>query len=139
MTNVDFYVVSDAGADARLRVAARLADKALAAGHKVFINSQSEDQAKSLDELLWSFRPSSFLPHALATETTDELITIGWGQEPDGHGDILINLELAPPGFFSRFERVLEVVTQDESALAALRKAWVFYKDRGYPLKKHDL
>jgi DNA polymerase-3 subunit chi len=46
---------------------------------------------------------------------------------------------LAPPSFFARFERVAEVVTQDENSLQALRDAWRHYKDRGYPLTKHDL
>ena len=53
--------------------------------------------------------------------------------------DLLINLQLEIPGFFSRFRRVAEVVTQDASSLEALRRSWTFYKERGYQLEKHDL
>ena len=65
MTRVGFYVVQSAGEDQRLQVAARLADKAFGRGHRIFINAVDEPQARRLDELLWSFRPASFLPHAL--------------------------------------------------------------------------
>ncbi len=139
MTRVGFYVVQAAGASDRLHVAARLADKALAQGHRIFINAVDRPQAEALDELLWSFRPASFLPHGLAGAESSEQVAIGWGQDPGSHNDLLINLQLEIPAFFSRFKRVAEVVTQDEHSLAALRKSWVFYKDRGYQLEKHDL
>ena len=97
------------------------------------------EQAEALDRLLWQFRPSSFLPHGLVGSEHTETIAIGWGQDPDTHNDLLINLHLEIPAFFSRFQRVAEVVTQDPDSLSALRKSWTFYKDRGYQLEKHDL
>ncbi len=139
MTRVGFYVVQRAGDSQRLQVAARLADKAFSQGHRVYINACNEAQGQELDALLWSFRPESFLPHGLNGASESELIAIGWGQEPIGHDDLLINLQLEIPPFFSRFHRVAEVVTQDEPSLAALRQSWRFYKERGYQLEKHDL
>jgi DNA polymerase-3 subunit chi len=132
-------VVQAAAAGQRLEVAARLADKAYTQGHNIYINATDKPQAQALNELLWSFRPASFMPHALAGEEQSEQIAIGWGQDPGKHSDLLINLQLEIPSFFSRFARVAEVVTQDEDSLAALRKSWLFYKERGYHLEKHDL
>ncbi|AQA18423.1 DNA polymerase III subunit chi [Halioglobus japonicus] len=139
MTRVGFYVVQAAEASQRLTVAARLADKAFAQGHRIYINAVDRAQAEALDQLLWSYRPSSFLPHALAGDALAQPIGIGWGQDPGDHNDLMINLQLDIPAFFSRFARVAEVVTQDEDSLAALRESWMFYKDRGYQLEKHDL
>ncbi|TDG12069.1 DNA polymerase III subunit chi [Seongchinamella unica] len=139
MTRVGFYVVQAAAAGQRLQVAARLADKAYRQGHNIYINAADKPQAQALDELLWDFRPTSFLPHALAGEPHADQIAIGWGQDPGRHSDLLINLQLDIPAFFSRFARVAEVVTQDEASLAALRNSWRFYKERGYHLEKHDL
>jgi len=139
VTRVGFYVVQTNDHGQRLHVAARLADKAFQQGHKIYINAPDESQARELDKLLWSFRPSSFLPHGLDGEEHSENIAIGWGQEPKSHNDLLINLDLEIPHFFSRFSRVAEVVTQDPTSLAALRKSWAFYKERGYQLEKHDL
>ena len=139
MTLVGFYVVQTSDSGQRLRVAARLADKAFQRGHRIFIHATDEAQATKLNELLWSFRPASFLPHGLHGQEHSESIAIGWGQEPDNHNDLLINLQLEIPSFFSRFARVAEVVTQEPDSLAALRKSWTFYKERGYQLEKHDL
>jgi DNA polymerase-3 subunit chi len=139
MTLVGFYVMQTSDPGQRLRVAARLADKAFQRGHRIFINATDEAQASELNELLWSFRPASFLPHGLHGQEHSETIAIGWGQEPNNHNDLLINLQLEIPSFFSRFARVAEVVTQEPDSLAALRKSWTFYKERGYQLEKHDL
>jgi DNA polymerase-3 subunit chi len=139
VTLVGFYVVQSAAPGERLQVAARLADKAFQRGHRIFINAEDEAQATSLDELLWAHRPTSFLPHGLYGRQHADTIAIGWGQEPDNHNDLLINLQLAIPPFFSRFARVAEVVTQEPESLAALRESWKFYKARGYQLEKHDL
>jgi DNA polymerase-3 subunit chi len=139
MTLVGFYVMQTSDPGQRLRVAARLADKAFQRGHRIFINATDEAQATELNKLLWSFRPASFLPHGLHGQEHSEIIAIGWGQEPNNHNDLLINLQLEIPSFFSRFARVAEVVTQEPDSLAALRKSWTFYKERGYQLEKHDL
>ncbi len=139
MTLVGFYVVQSTQPEERMQVAARLADKAFSRGHKIFINASDETQAKQLDELLWSFRASSFLPHGLFGQEHAETIAIGWGQDPDQHNDLLINLQLAIPPFFSRFARVAEIVTQEPASLDAQRQSWKFYRERGYQLEKHDL
>ena len=139
MTLVGFYVVQSAAPGERLRVAARLADKAFQRGHRIFINANDEAQAHALNDLLWSFRPASFLPHGLQGQEHSEAIAIGWGQEPEKHNDLLINLQLTIPPFFSRFQRVAEVVTQEPASLTALRASWKFYQQRGYQLEKHDL
>jgi DNA polymerase-3 subunit chi len=139
MTRVGFYVVQAAGEEQRLRVAARLVDKAFQQGHRIYLHATGEAQAAALDDLLWRVRPSSFLPHGLCGREGSELIAIGWGDEPAGHDDLLINLQLDIPAFFGRFHRVAEVVTQDPDSLTALRQSWRFYRERGYQLEKHDV
>ena len=139
MTRIDFYVVKTAGADARLNVAARLTEKALGRGHRIFINCESADQLSALDSYLWEFKATSFVPHEVAGNHTDERVVLGFQQGPQTHNDVLINLALSPPSYFAQFERVAEVVTQDAASLDALRRAWRHYRDRGYPLQKHEL
>lgn len=139
MTRVGFYVVQAGAPARRLQVAARLADKAFQRGHAIFLNCASRAQAEEMDDLLWRFRPDSFLPHGLIDSDDTEHIAIGWGQDPERHDDLLINLDLAVPVFFSRFHRVAEVVTQDPLCLEALRASWSFYRERGFALEKHDI
>ena len=52
---------------------------------------------------------------------------------------MLVNLHPAPPPFFSRFERLAEIVGTDEADAAAGRERWKFYKERGYELRPHNL
>ncbi|TCO77669.1 DNA polymerase III subunit chi [Chromatocurvus halotolerans] len=139
MTRVGFYVVQAGAPAKRLQVAARLADKAFQRGHAIFFNCASQAQAEEMDDLLWRFRPDSFLPHGLINSDDADRIAIGWGQDPQGHDDLLINLDLSVPAFFSRFHRVAEVVTQDPQSLEALRASWSFYRERGFALEKHDI
>jgi DNA polymerase-3 subunit chi len=139
VTRVGFYIVQSGDAADRLRVAARLTEKAFRRGHRIYLHVADEQQAREVDELLWSFRPSAFLPHGLVGSDDAQQIAIGWQDEPAGHDDLLINLALGIPGFFARFQRVAEVVTQDPGSLAALRQSWRFYQERGYRLEKHEL
>jgi len=52
---------------------------------------------------------------------------------------VLVNLHAAPPPFFSRFERMVEIVTRDEADAAAGRERWKFYKARGYEIRSFNL
>jgi DNA polymerase-3 subunit chi len=55
-----------------------------------------------------------------------------------GPAAVLVNLHPEPPAFFSRFERLAEVVGADDEQLAAGRARYRFYRERGYELKSHD-
>lgn len=140
MTRVDFYVLQQQG-DARMRFACRLAEKAWQQGHQVYIHTEGPEQSKRLDDLLWTFRAGSFVPHSLDDDTAadDSPIHIGHGGEPKHHDQVLINLAAEVPLFFSRFERVAELIDQDEERKQEGRERFRFYRDRGYPLENHTI
>jgi DNA polymerase-3 subunit chi len=52
---------------------------------------------------------------------------------------VLINLAAKVPSFFSRFERVAEIVTTDDQAKEQARDRYKFYQQRGYELETHKL
>jgi len=139
LTRVDFYIVEDGDPASRLRLALRLSEKAHRAGHRIFIHAEDEGEARELDRQLWSFRPASFLPHALVGDDPGEQICIAWGQEPAQHDDLLINLCKEVPPFIGRFRRVAELVNGEPERREALRHSWRFYRDRGYALEQHRL
>jgi len=141
MTRVDFYILPHDSGDERDLFACRLIEKAFHRGHRIYIHTPDADETARLDRLLWSFRPDSFLPHQSlgSTPGQTESIEIGHGDDPDHHHDLLINLTTDIPAFFSRFERVAEVVIQQPEALKQSRQRSSFYRDRGYPLNTHDL
>ncbi|WP_127478029.1 DNA polymerase III subunit chi [Sulfurivermis fontis] len=143
MTRIDFYILEGKQpADGRV-IACRVAEKAWLTGHRVYIHTADEREAERLDELLWTFRQGSFVPHQKleAGIPADTLtpIHIGWGGEPEVHDEVLINLAAEVPLFFSRFQRVAEIVPADEQARQQGRARYKFYRDRGYPLETHTL
>ena len=139
MTQVDFYVLPENGSLTAHAAVGRIAEKALSRGHQIFVQVKDEAAAIRLHERLWTFREASFLPHAIAGQDDGEPLVIGWDDPPVEHDDVLINTTGAVPGHFARFSRLAEIVAPDAATIAASREAWRFYRDRGYPLAKHDL
>ena len=139
MTQVDFYVLPENGSLTAHAAVGRIAEKALRRGHQIFVQVNDEAAATQLHDSLWTFREASFLPHAIAGKDDGEPLVIGWDNPPIEHNDVLINVTGAVPGHFARFDRLAEIVEPDAATLVASRKAWRFYRDRGYPLAKHDL
>jgi DNA polymerase-3 subunit chi len=139
MTEVDFYLLQKQQASDRTDFACRLADKAFRRGHQIYLHTQDRAAADSLNQLLWSFRPGSFLPHGLLGEDNSDSIAIGWGEDPGAQHDLMINLDLSVPAFIGRFKRVVEVVVQEPAIRDPLRESWKHYKHYGYPITQHNL
>ena len=135
MTTIDFYTrVAD-----RIAIAARIVAKAAAAHGSVRVLTPDAETTDALDRLLWIVPATGFLPHCridspLAAQTS---VWIDHRLEHDGPAAVLVNLHAAPPPFFSRFERLAEVVGLDDAA--AGRERYKFYRERGYELRAHDM
>lgn len=142
MARVDFYVLSAAGEQARLRFACRLAEKAYKLDNKVQVLAADHRLAEQFDELLWTWRDGSFVPHGLAgrDSTTRAPIVIGCDTElPPGDFDLLINLSDRIPTDVDAFPRVAEIVTSDEDTRQRSRAHYASYRDQGHTLETHKL
>jgi DNA polymerase-3 subunit chi len=144
VTQVDFYILDSDSDDARLRLACKIVDKATQLDNHVFINATSEDEAKQLDELLWTFSQGSFIPHRVVrdeiAQAPREPVLIGVNRPPaPGRWDVMINLAADVPDFFSRYERVAEVVDANATRREQSRERYRFYRDRGYKLNTHQV
>ena len=141
MTKVGFYILPEGARSNRYTLACRLADKAYQQGHRVFLHTGSDEEARHMERLLWTFRDGSFIPHGLLgqADPTVTPVLIGGGEDAGEEHDVLINLHPQVPDFFSRFERVVEPIDQDAEIRNAGRSRFRFYKDRGYPLETHEI
>ncbi|PMR74308.1 DNA polymerase III subunit chi [Billgrantia endophytica] len=144
MTQVDFYVLPDTTLEARLAFACRLAETIQRKGYRLHLHAEDEAMARELDDKLWTFRPDAYLPHALlGSDMADSVpVTIGWEHPPEPGQDgpmAMLNLDPGIPEWFSRFERVAEIINQHQQVLVAKRECWQTYKQRGYPVKAHQL
>lgn len=142
MVRVDFYILPASDPDAPQRFACRLAEKAWEKGHRVFIHTTTPLLAQQMDELLWTYRQDSFLPHGLYTEGEEEAVLpvlVGAEVVPTGTLDVLINLAATVPSWFDRCNRVAEVVGGTEEARTSARERYRFYRSRGCSPLSHDL
>jgi DNA polymerase-3 subunit chi len=142
MTRVDFYVLGDGAGSSPEVLACKLTEKAYKLGHRIYIHTASPEQAARLDDLLWTFRAGSFVPHALCpdVEADDPApVWIGCDAAPQRLDDVMVNLAPEVPAFFSRFERVAELVGGSHEDKQSARVRFRFYRDRGYELQTHNL
>jgi len=142
VTQVDFYILEQPDSPSRPLMACRVADKAFRNGHRVYLLASDPQQVKELDQLMWTFSQGSFTPHeTFAGKIENELtpILIGAGEAPETWHDVLITLTDDVPPFFSRFERVIEIVGNDEEQKKNARDRFRFYRDRGYALQSHPV
>jgi DNA polymerase III subunit chi len=141
MTRIDFYILATPGRNGRHLLSCRIAEKAWSQQHRVMIQADSEEEARQLDQLLWTFRDQSFIPHALLPQADPHTtpVIIGWSGDAADECDLLINLATEIPAFFSRFERLIEIVDNDPAVKQSGRDHYRYYRDRGYPLNNHNL
>ncbi len=147
---VDFYILEAAAERERLRTACRLADKAWQKGHRVFIHVDSRETARSIDDMLWTYRQDSFVPHAMyvqrqsdngqgVDEATLEPVLVGDGAAHPAEIDVLINLAETVPSFAGTSTRVAEIVSADDAGRRSGRLRYRDYLDRGVSIQQHNL
>jgi DNA polymerase-3 subunit chi len=142
MSRVSFYILGAPGPRSRQAFACRLAEKAYRLNRSVHIHAGTEDDAAVLDELLWTFRDGSFVPHELlrgATPAAAAPVTIGCGENCGESRDLLINLDDDIPDFAAAFERIAELVSSDDDCKQAGRQRFAAYRDAGHEIETHNV
>ena len=141
MTEIDFHF----NAPDKVSHTCRLLRKAVVARGTRLVVTGEWPMLDAVDAALWQMAPSDFVAHChrnaqphvaqrspvLLTDNTDDVLA---QQRP-----VLVNLGAGVPTGFERFERLIEIVTGDESDRQLARQRWRHYADRGYALKRYDL
>lgn len=137
MTQIDFYT----HAENKLHTACQILCKAFEQRARVYVATPDAALSDSLDRLLWSTPSIGFVPHcrANASVAPDTPIIIDHISESLPHDDVLLNLRNDSPAFFTKFQRLIEIVSLEEADRAAARERFKFYRDRGYPMRTHNL
>lgn len=140
VTEIDFYIL-DKGNTPPSQFACRLAETAFRKGHRIYIHAPSGEAARQLDELLWTFKAGSFLPHGIDHQGSDDPlpVVIGYESAPEQCDDVLINLNNTVPPFFNRFQRVVEIVAGDDNTRNAARQRYRYYKQQGLEPRSHTI
>lgn len=138
-TEVEFHT----GVDAPLVFACRLLRKAYRKGVRVVVTAPPALLAR-LDRELWTFDERDFVPHlrwaagAAAPRTAGRTpIWLVDGEPPADAPSVLVNVGASRAAEPQRFERIIEIVSDDADDLQAGRLRWRDYVQLGLSPMKH--
>ncbi len=141
---VDFYILGKVDRVAKIRYACVIAQKAYSQSMKVYLLTENHEQSEQLDKLLWTFSQSSFIPHTIANNATENWqhfpLQIGDTIDMDSNGtgdraDLLICLINDIPQAHTQFRRVADLVIDTEKASARAR--FRYYREQGIEPNTH--
>jgi len=143
LAKVDFYVLPEHGK--REHFACALIHKVWKQGNNIYINMCSGPATEAFDDLLWTFKDISFLPHCLSAEdnTKTAPIVIGHDIQTDSQmpddTHIVLNLadQILPE--LTGVERILEIVAGNEDERQQARRRYADYRNHGHVLNKHTI
>ena len=138
MTDIAFHF----NVEDRLTYVCRLLRKAINGGARVVVVGPAAS-LDSLDETLWNFSATDFIPHcdldAHGTVLSASPVLLASSLSLAQSFDTLINLGESIPSGFEQFKRLIEIVTFDDSDRKKARGRWKHYTDAGFNLIRHDL
>ena len=106
----------------------------------IYVHASTEEQAKLIDEQLWTFRQESFIPHCrLGNKNYNEPITIGCEAYPDANFDVIINLSDQPEDPALEPKKIHEIVPSSEEKRSLARLKWKSYKDLKCKISSHKV
>ena len=133
MTQIDFYF----HVENKLRTACALSAKACTHGLRVLAFCPDAQGAQHISRMLWTTPAISFIPHCTPDDRLAAVTPVI--VDHDGadllHDQVLLNLRAEWPPFFSRFQRLIEIVSLDEEDRRLARERYKFYRDRGYEIQ----
>ncbi|HEV3018710.1 MAG TPA: DNA polymerase III subunit chi [Burkholderiaceae bacterium] len=125
--------------------ACRVVRKALGGGRSVLAFSRDAQRLARLDSALWTFSALDFLPHVYAdSELADHTpVWLSMTQLADRERDVLLLLDDEAASdferWFERFERVIEIVSNEADDRARARARFKAYRDRGFAPRSHEI
>ena len=142
MAKADFYVLPTATERERCVFACQLVEKIYRQGLFCYILTDSESQNQTLDQLLWTFRPNSFIPHDIYTgnlPNTKNSVLIGSLPAPDQWQSVVLNLSSRPPEPLLHIKRLLEIIDNREPIKYSARQRYRYYQQQQIELVTHTL
>ena len=140
MPQIDFYLVQDAS---MVHVACKLLEKVYQQKMTAHAHCENETLATQANEMLWTFKDASFIPHELVSEINDHEppISIGFGEQmPPAIYDVLLTLSAELPEFATQFERILFIIpTSNEAWKQVARDYYKDFKAQGWQVNHHTI
>lgn len=144
MSQVLFYIYShpdtQTSLPAHFQQACQLAAYYYQHNQKVFIYTDNQEDAFTVDEYLWQFDGDSFVPHNLVGEGPryGSPVEISW-LAPQHPRAVLINLSQSIPEFNLNFQQIIDFVPAQEQLKNNARVRYSAYKKLGHTLSTQEV
>ena len=115
--------------------------KAYRLEHRVHLHLKSAAEAATLDDLLWTFRQGSFVPHEIRSSgaTAESPVTIGHGEtRPDG-GDLLIELANDGSDISPGYQRIAELIDSSDAGKVVMENRLRLYRQHDIEPVTHNI
>ncbi|QDD12686.1 DNA polymerase III subunit chi [Candidatus Methylopumilus rimovensis] len=133
MTYIDFYF----NVENKFNKIHEIIEREIVRKRKIFIHVDDLNSAKALSDFLYTASLASFLPHSVGHYEEMTPIHIDWDHKFVSD-DFMINLKSEILPSFSRYLRLIEIVSQNEEDKKTARDRLKFYRDRGYEIQLID-
>ena len=132
MTEVRFYHLQRANLE---RVLPVMLGRVLERGQRAVVQLGSKERLEAVNDWLWTFEKSSFLPHGSAVEghPGEQSVWLTLEEERPNGAEVLFLADGATSAKTAEFELVAELFDgNDQEAVTAARQRWKGYKEAGH-------
>lgn len=159
MAEVSFYILPSQSIQERDEFACKLIEKAYRSGCFCYVLTDNTEQSQKIDDLLWTFRAGSFIPHQIytgelpaiardgvyaessegASSAIETVILIGSLDVPEHWQNTVINLSSQCPEHVDKIERILEILDNSEATKEPGRNRYRHYQQSGLTITTHKI
>lgn len=133
MTRVEFITLER---PEKARLLCELAEEFFLQGERVLILIQDDNQGVTLDQFMWTWRKSAFIPHVYdngAVECFDEPVVVTTREENANGAGVLVAGRPCSLEFARQFRRVIDFAElHDEQLREASRHRFRCYREAGF-------
>jgi DNA polymerase-3 subunit chi len=135
-TKIFFIVLSSAQ---KQKIVCDIIEKCYLANKRVVVYTRDQEEAHTVDQLLWTWKQSSFLPHLYSESLStshDEPIIITSQIEDCFDYNVLVLLDVVPKDTLNKFHTAIEFVEKyDITRLTESRERYKMYKADKYNIQ----
>ncbi len=134
MTDIRFYHLNTRTLDQALP---EIVQKALSVGHKIVVRAPDDKEVERLNNLLWTFRPDSFIPHGSAKDGSPDHqpVWLSAGNDNPNNANVLILTGGLQDDALEGYTLACDIFDgRNEDNVLSARQRWKAYKNSGHAL-----
>jgi len=143
VTSVDFYILPSEHESSFRNFVCKIVEKSYNRYPRTVLLVDNLDDARLFDDLLWTFRQGSFIPHGMgdspALSDVPPVHIATSRSDTTGAANVLVNVSSVLPSAPANYDRIIEIVDKHPTRRTQGRDRYRHYRELGLSLETHDL